>query len=271
MPDELGLLARRIDGDRMRELLVDFANLQLKSDRAVATAEWIAGLLRASGAVEAGVRGRDLRTPLVVAGFPGTHRGPTLQFMGYFAGRAGASRKAFAADGCVYGPAVASSAAGLIAAAEAARILAAHGPMPGGGLLFTARALTDQADDASDIGRMVDMGIAGQAVVITSGPATVLPVNGQGMCRFEVKFAIPETGRGCFEGPSSAIDAAHAFCGTLRRHQATQRARTAHRSRYEPGNDLVSGKCWRRRSTSTPWRVRVGSEERGAIGRAGRR
>ena len=27
MPDELGLLARRIDGNRMRELLIDFADL----------------------------------------------------------------------------------------------------------------------------------------------------------------------------------------------------------------------------------------------------
>jgi acetylornithine deacetylase/succinyl-diaminopimelate desuccinylase-like protein len=267
MPDDVGLLVRRIDGDRMRELLVDFANLQRTPERAVATAEWIAGLLRASGAVEAGVRLRDLRTPIVVAGFPGTHRGPTLQFMGYFAGRAGASRKAFAADGCVHGPAVATSAAGLIAATEAARILAAHGPMPGGGLLFTARALNNPADDASDIGRMVDMGIVGQAVVLTSGPATILPAIGQGACRFEVTFMIRETGRASFEGPSSAIDAAHAFCGALRRHQAAA-ARTAHEA-CEPETivvgsvgggdrfDTVARSSWLRGA----WRYRVGRTE----------
>jgi acetylornithine deacetylase/succinyl-diaminopimelate desuccinylase-like protein len=267
MPDELGLLGRRIDGKRMRELLVDFANLQLNSERVVATAEWIAGLLRASGAVEARVNGRDRRAPIVVAGFPGTRRGPTLQFMGHFAAPGRAPRKAFAAEDRVHGPAVVSSAAGLIAAAEAARVLAAHGPLPGGGLLFTARALSNQADEASDIGRMVDLGIAGQAVVITSGPATLLPALGQGACRFEVKFALSETGRGCFEGPSSAIDAAHAFCGAVRRRQAAA-ARPAH-SAGEPETIVVgsvgAGDCFDTVARSSwlrgTWRYRLGRTE----------
>jgi acetylornithine deacetylase/succinyl-diaminopimelate desuccinylase-like protein len=267
MPDELGLLGRRIDGNRMRELLVDFANLQLRSERAVATAEWIAGLLRASGAVEARVNWRDRSAPIVVAGFPGTRRGPTLQFMGHFAAQGGAGRKAFAADGRVHGPAVASSAAGLIAAAEAARILSAHGPMPGGGLLFTARALSNQADEASDIGRMVDMGIAGQAVVITSGPATILPALGQGACRFEAKFAISDSGRGCFDGPSSAIDAAHAFCGAVRRRQ-TAAARSAPAA-GDPETIVVgsvgAGDCFDTVARSSwlrgTWRYRLGRTE----------
>ena len=220
MREEVGALARRIDGGRMRELLVDFVNLQGASEHSVVPAEWFAGLLRASGAVEARVYGRGTAAPVVVAGFPGTQREPTLQFMGYVAAPGRASRKAFAADGYVHGPAVASSAAGLLAAAEAARILATHGPMPGGGLLFTARAVGGRIDGASDIGKLIDMGIAGQAVVITSGPSKVLPVAGQGTCMFEVEFTAPEGAPRPSEMPTTVIDAAHALCGVLRRRHA---------------------------------------------------
>jgi acetylornithine deacetylase/succinyl-diaminopimelate desuccinylase-like protein len=237
MRDEFAPLAHRIDGDRMRELLVDFANLQEAAEHAAVTAEWFAGLLRASGAVEARIYGRDLGTPVVVAGFPGTHRGPTLQFMGYFAAPSTTPRKTFAAGGCVHGPAVVTGAAGLIAAAEAARILAAHGLMPGGGLLFTARALGERSDAASDIGRLIDRGIAGQAVVIAGGSSNMLPVTGQGMCMFEVEFTIPEPGPSTMAGRSTAIDAAHAFCGAVRRHQAAM-ARTGNGT-YGPETVVV--------------------------------
>jgi acetylornithine deacetylase/succinyl-diaminopimelate desuccinylase-like protein len=220
MNEEAAALAGRIDGRRMRELLVDFANVQGSGDRPHVAAEWFAGLLRASGAVEARVYRRGMAGPAVAAGFPGLNRAPTLQFMGYFAAPGPASRKAYSAGGDVHGRAAASTAAGLIAAVEAARILAAHGPMPGGGLLFTAHPADSRAQTAADIGLLTDMGVVGQAVVITSGDSSVIPVAGQGTCQFEVEFLLPTTGAIATDAHSTVIDAAHIFYKALKRKRA---------------------------------------------------
>lgn len=219
MQDEVTSLVRRIDGARMRELLVDFANCQSASDRSLGAAEWFAGLLRASGAVEAGVRGDGLAAPAVVAGFPGRHRSPTLQFMGYFAQPGPARRRAFAAADHVYGRAVASGAAGLIAAAEAARVLAAHGPMPGGGLLFLARPCGDSWEAAADLSHLMRRGILGQGAVITGGAWRAVPVVGMGSCMFQVVFSLLEDQGSPCDLQATALDAAHRFCSLLRRRQ----------------------------------------------------
>src|SRR6185437_11369945 len=102
MREDVSALVHRIDGGRMRELLVDFANLQGVNDRSLAAAEWYAGLLRASGAVEARVRHEGLIAPAVVAGFPGTTRAPALQFVGYLALPGAVRRRAFSVNGHVY-------------------------------------------------------------------------------------------------------------------------------------------------------------------------
>ncbi|MGH2391391.1 MAG: hypothetical protein ACRDIE_24620 [Chloroflexota bacterium] len=219
MKEEAATLAGRIDSRRMRELLVDFANVQGAGDRPHIAAEWFAGLLRASGAVEARVHRRDMAAPAVVAGFPGTKRAPTLQFMGYFAAPGSVRRKAFAVGDEVRGRAVASTAAGLIAAVEAARVLAAHGPMPGGGLLFTAHPAGNWAAAASDIGRLIDQGIVGHTLIITSGDSSIIPVAGQGTCRFEIEFSTSEADTTNAGKHSMVIDAAHAFCRALHRRR----------------------------------------------------
>jgi acetylornithine deacetylase/succinyl-diaminopimelate desuccinylase-like protein len=221
MQENVNALVHRIDGARMRELLVDFANVQSVNDRALAAAEWYAGLLRASGAVEASVRREGLVAPAVVAGFPGSTRAPALQFVGYLASPGAVRRRAFSVDGHVYGRAVGSSAAGLIAAAEAARILATDSPLPGGGLLFLARPMGDPSEESADYARLIAQGVVGKAVVITSGPSRMVPVAGMGSCMFQVVFSAPSE-LGMASGPQvTVIDAAHLLCGALRRrHRA---------------------------------------------------
>jgi len=219
MQEDVNALVHRIDGGRMRELLVDFANLQSANDRALGAAEWYAGLLRASGAAEASVRREGLISPAVVAGFPGTSRAPALEFVGYLASPGTMRRKAFSVSGQVYGRGVGSTAAGLIAAAEAARVLALQGPLPGGGLLFLARPMGDPIEAAADFERLTTQGVVGRAVVITSGPSRLLPIVGLGSCMFQAVFTAPGD-LGSASGPqSTVIDSAHLFCSSLRRRQ----------------------------------------------------
>lgn len=219
MREDVNALVHRIDSGRMRELLVDFVNLQSVNDRALAASEWYAGLLRASGAVEARVRHEGLIAPAVVAGFPGTMRAPALQFVGYLALPGPVRRRAFSVNGHVYGRAVGTCAAGLIAAAEAARVLATDSPLPGGGLLFLARPIGDPSAGTEDFARLIGQGIVGKAAVITSGPSRLVPLEGLGSCMFQVVFTAPGE-HGTMSGPeATVIDAAHMLCSALRRRQ----------------------------------------------------
>ena len=229
MPYDLSAVLRRVDARRMRELLVDFANVPSIPEDPSGPAEWYAGLLRASGAVESRVIDDVPHSPCVVAGFPGVRRSPTLQFSGYLDTDGGNARRAYAASGKIFGKGVASAKGGLIAAAEAARVLSEYGPVPGGGLLMVARSRRDTPDARpEDLLHLIERGIVGQAVVITADDHDVAPIMGLGLGLFRAVFTAPPDGaaarahlRTSAAGASSLaatpIDAAHAFCTQLRR------------------------------------------------------
>src|SRR5690348_2541898 len=135
--DDASLLDQ-VNARRMRELLLDFASIPSPRHDTAIAAEWYAGCLRASGAAEVQILRDQPRTPTVIAGFPGIRRGPILEIHGHLDAPAGTHRRAHFTGNAIIGSGIIAGKAELIATAEAARVLSAAGPLPGGGLLVVA-------------------------------------------------------------------------------------------------------------------------------------
>lgn len=229
---DAGDLLDQISPHRMRELLLDFANIPSPPHRTAVAAEWYAGCLRASGAAEVCIMRDWLHAPTVVAGFPGLRRAPILEINGHLdAVQIGPAQAGW--DGAtIVGRGIVSGKAELIAAAEAARVLASAGPLPGGGLLIVAHSRHEPPDgDGQDLATHIERGVVGDAVVIAGGGSRVIPVAGLGLGIFRAVFSplsAPMHERHRLLNDSSgggtlgytAIDAAQAFAVMLRRRAA---------------------------------------------------
>lgn len=276
--DVEGLL-RRVNAHRMRELLLDFANIPSPPGDTAIAAEWYAGCLRASGAAEAMVVRDWPRTPCVVAGFPGMRRSPTLEFSGHLDTPPAAACRAHCDGSRVHGIGVAWNKGGLIAAAEAARVLCSQGPLPGGGLLIVAHSRCEAPEgDGQDLATLIRRGMVGDAALITTGDHALAPVSGLALGIFRAIFSLNETAqhertpapRPPGRAGRTTIDAAHAFCLALhRRHRAldwqadpatgaesifVSRIAGGEQFNREPARCLVEG-TWRWQPERTAWDI----------------
>jgi acetylornithine deacetylase/succinyl-diaminopimelate desuccinylase-like protein len=219
----------------MRELLLDFASIPSPPHDTAVAAEWFAGCLRACGDAEVQIRRDQPRTPTVIAGFPGRRRGPILEIHGHLDAPEDMHQRARFNGHAVVGSGIVAGKAELIAAAEAARVLSAAGPLPGGGLLVVATTGREaRAKEEQCLTACIDRGVVGDAVLIAGGDHRVAPVVGLGLGVFHATFAPLEgpthersatartagEGHGAAFGGYTAIDAAQAFVSLLRRRRA---------------------------------------------------
>jgi acetylornithine deacetylase/succinyl-diaminopimelate desuccinylase-like protein len=215
---ELRELFQRINDRRMRELLHDFVRIPSSPGTTAIATEWYAGYLRASGAAEVQLVRGDPAAPSLIAGFPGVHRGPILEVQGHIGDYPpGLAIPAGTAD-TIHGPGLIGAKAELVAAAEAARVLADGGPLPGGGLLFavTPRGSSEQ-ERMAPVTRLIERGALGDAVLLAGDEHAVAPVVGLGHGTFTLTFFRGSIARG--NGESTPIDAAQCCLALLRRRR----------------------------------------------------
>lgn len=218
-------LCKRINSRRMRELLCDFALIPAPTNDTVAAAEWYAGFLRSCGAAEVQILREQRQTPSVIAGFPGMRRSPILEVHGCIGDGEDVPAEACASVDQISGTGLVGAKAELIAAAEAARVLADFGPLPGGGLLFVVTPRAGRFPDEA-LSRVTKRGVQGDAVLIVRGENEVVPVVARGSASFQVEFFSLDEDRqhaGDDNYPSrcadTPIDAAQLFIAVLRRRQ----------------------------------------------------
>ncbi|MGQ0570867.1 MAG: M20 family metallopeptidase [Armatimonadota bacterium] len=176
--------------DRLRDTALRLVEVPSPTRSAGAVADRLAEMLVADGfSVRRPAAGWP-QAPAVVARFAAPRPGRTLQFDGHLDTVHLPFVPPHVANGVLYGSGAADMKGGIAAAYEAMRALRDTGVLGAGSVLFTAHELHECPwGDGSQVDRLIDQGVLGDAVLLPEYVSDRLPIIGRGLAVIEVRVS----------------------------------------------------------------------------------
>ena len=180
-------IASEVDPERLRRDLLDMLRIPSPPEHEREVSEHYAGILRRSG-VDVELDEEIPASPTVIGRLQGKAGGPTLQLDGHTDTIAAPGPEVRCEGDWIYGRGACDMKAGLVAMAEAARVIVNSGVKLNGNLLLTAHGLHEPGTNET-LESLIDRGVHGDAVIVTEGFGERLPLVGMGLAIWELSFS----------------------------------------------------------------------------------